>query len=171
MNTHKIIVTLFFSLLITLSWAQPPTFSQQVASKLMGQMQEQTGKALQQTIEQFIAGGADAIPYLQNGLQDPSVRLNCVQALMKIESSLSAPVLIDALEKAPLEVYKDQFWFAYLAGAVGRTGEVSAVPVLRSRYLALPQKDLLPGVSLAWAINELTGEQLTPATDPWKQAF
>ena len=58
----------------------------------------------------------------------------------------------------------------YIIGALGRLKAQKAVPMLEALYKQQSNKKSLLAISIAWALEQITGREYGPDYDPWMQA-
>jgi len=125
-----------------------------------------------QVYERLIRKGRAAIPALEEGLSAPdfNTREGCAISLTYVGLAGSAgrqeviPILIDALEKAPVDTRDN----APIIGGLGRLKAQEAVPILEKMYNREvdPEKPFAKGIS--WALKQITGKDYGPTEDFWR---
>ena len=64
----------------------------------------------------------------------------------------------------------DRRYKTYIIGALGRLKAHEAVPMLEALYKQESDKQSLLAISIAWALEQITGREYGPDYDPWMQA-
>ena len=88
------------------------------------------------------------------------------------DSSESVTRLMKALraDTATARALYDRRYKTYIIGALGRLKAHKAVPMLEALYKQENNKQSLLAISIAWALEQITGREYGPDYDPWMQA-
>jgi hypothetical protein len=110
------------------------------------------------------ARGEAALPLLEECLKHDEIARGCADVLTRMPPELSGPVLLKSIRLHKTVPYKT-YPKAFLIGALGRLKWREALPFLEEQYEL--EKDPMLSVSLAWALETLTGIEYGPSEDPW----
>jgi hypothetical protein len=114
--------------------------------------------------------GTSAIPALKKGLSHKELRCACVEILTRVKSVECTTVLLEALKKALDKTTSDQRFKLYIIGGLGRLKDDYVVAELEKLYEQQKDKKTLLSISIAWALENTTGNDYGPAYDPWMHA-
>ncbi len=138
---------------------------------LMKKLGTNSPEGVSKAFATLVEKGADAIPALKKGLAHTSIRYACVEILTRIESVECTSVLLEALQNAHDKTSNGRMFKRYIIGGLGRLKDDYSVPILEKLYERQKDKEELLAISLAWALENITGNDYGRAYDPWMQGI
>jgi len=144
-----------------------PSDPDPAVNQSMDRLRSTEHKEIDEGVDGLVSLGERAVPALTDCLQEQSIRYGCGEALSRMPPHLSARVLETAIDSKELSTRENRIFRAFLIGALGRLKSDDTVPFLERLHAT--EKDELMQLSIAWALENVTGQDYGPAHDPWLQ--
>ncbi len=133
--------------------------------RLLGMIRSAPPSEIEATMQRLAGMGSSSVPALTKGLEDLTIQAACAETLILMPPEVAIPALKGAIDRAPVTSSRARLGKAYLIASLGQIGSNETVPYLEILYSREGDKTSSVAVSLAWALQHITGREYGPAVD------